>query len=256
MKKAFTLAEVLITLVVIGVVAAITLPTMIQNYNEQERAAKVKKAYSTIAQALIKADALGGGSDFEAADGSDESIKEWYDTYMAPGLSTIRYCIYGNTMRQNGCWSTEDTIDAEGNKIPYSSGGGYGPGYNTASFVLADGTMATIDIFDPNDLWNIFGVKVKSNKGLAIYFDINGDRKPNKMGKDVFCLVYKDGSAVPCYADSSRATENCEKRTGVTATNGYWYDDEGNPHQYSGSWNADYNGRAGYGCIMKYMKKQ
>lgn len=42
--RAFTLAEVLITLGVIGVVAAMTLPTLIQNYQEQEYVNKLKKA--------------------------------------------------------------------------------------------------------------------------------------------------------------------------------------------------------------------
>ena len=43
MKKAFTLSEVLITLVIIGVVAALTIPVLQENYLEKERIAKVKK---------------------------------------------------------------------------------------------------------------------------------------------------------------------------------------------------------------------
>ena len=43
MKKAFTLAEVLITLGIIGVVAAMTMPSLIQNYKERETVSKVKK---------------------------------------------------------------------------------------------------------------------------------------------------------------------------------------------------------------------
>ena len=47
-KVAFTLAEVLITLGIIGVVAAMTMPSLIQNYQKQEMAAKVKKVYSVL----------------------------------------------------------------------------------------------------------------------------------------------------------------------------------------------------------------
>ena len=49
-KSAFTLAEVLITLVIIGVIAAITVPTLINKTNKQEYGSKLKKAYSTLSQ--------------------------------------------------------------------------------------------------------------------------------------------------------------------------------------------------------------
>ena len=51
-KAAFTLAEVLITLGIIGVVAALTLPTLIQNHQKQVYVTQLKKAYSNISNAL------------------------------------------------------------------------------------------------------------------------------------------------------------------------------------------------------------
>ena len=51
-KGAFTLAEVLITLGIIGVVAALTLPSLIQNHHEQVLENKLKKMYSTISQGI------------------------------------------------------------------------------------------------------------------------------------------------------------------------------------------------------------
>jgi prepilin-type N-terminal cleavage/methylation domain-containing protein len=67
-NKGFTLAEVLITLVVIGVIAAITLPTLIANYKKQEATAKIKKFYSTMQQVSTRA----------KADGND--WLDWADT--------------------------------------------------------------------------------------------------------------------------------------------------------------------------------
>lgn len=52
---AFTLAEVLITLGIIGVVAAITLPSLIQNYREKQRITQLKKAYSVMQNAFLMA---------------------------------------------------------------------------------------------------------------------------------------------------------------------------------------------------------
>ena len=51
-NPAFTLAEVLITLGIIGVVAAITMPTLIQNHRKQETVTKLKKIYSMVNQAI------------------------------------------------------------------------------------------------------------------------------------------------------------------------------------------------------------
>ena len=51
-KFAFTLAEVLITLGIIGVVAAMTLPTLIQNYRKQQTTTQLKATYSILSQAF------------------------------------------------------------------------------------------------------------------------------------------------------------------------------------------------------------
>lgn len=54
-KIAFTLAEVLITLGIIGVVAAMTLPSLITNYQEKQRVSQLKKVYSALSQAFVSA---------------------------------------------------------------------------------------------------------------------------------------------------------------------------------------------------------
>ncbi len=54
-RVAFTLAEVLITLGIIGVVAAMTLPTLITSYKEKQRVTQLKKSYSVLQQAFLRA---------------------------------------------------------------------------------------------------------------------------------------------------------------------------------------------------------
>lgn len=97
MKKAFTLAEVLITLGIIGVVAAMTLPALIQNNNNKVVETRLKKFYSVINQAIIMAevdygdkkiwyqDLKGAETDNEGniIEGSSESEK-WFKKYLAP----------------------------------------------------------------------------------------------------------------------------------------------------------------------------
>ena len=52
-RNAFTLAEVLITLGIIGVVAAMTLPTLIQKYQDKSDYTHLKKIYSQLLQATL-----------------------------------------------------------------------------------------------------------------------------------------------------------------------------------------------------------
>ncbi len=54
-RAAFTLAEVLITLGIIGVVAAMTLPSLVANYKEKQRVTQLKKSYSVLQQAFLRA---------------------------------------------------------------------------------------------------------------------------------------------------------------------------------------------------------
>lgn len=55
-RVAFTLAEVLITLGIIGVVAAITMPTLIANHKKKEYSARLKKFYSAMSQAIVRSE--------------------------------------------------------------------------------------------------------------------------------------------------------------------------------------------------------
>ena len=52
MKKGFTLAEVLITLGIIGVVAALTLPNMIKNHQKRVMVAQLQRTYNAIVNAM------------------------------------------------------------------------------------------------------------------------------------------------------------------------------------------------------------
>ena len=62
-KSAFTLAEVLITLGIIGVIAAITIPTIVNHYKEKVTITKLKKLNSTFQNAvnLMRQEEFGGG---------------------------------------------------------------------------------------------------------------------------------------------------------------------------------------------------
>lgn len=95
-KFGFTLAEVLITLVIIGVIAAMTIPTLMSNTNQQENKTAFKKAISTLNQAITMQYALSGESmdSFAAAAGDIRSLSS---TGFASFLSSRMQIVNTNT---------------------------------------------------------------------------------------------------------------------------------------------------------------
>ena len=96
-KKAFTLAEVLITLGIIGVVAALTMPSLIAHHRKVATASKLKKFYSTMEQAIRFGEAEYGDSNEWVKprtqrdengnldnDAQGRVSKEFFMTYLAP----------------------------------------------------------------------------------------------------------------------------------------------------------------------------
>ena len=99
---AFTLAEVLITLGIIGVVAAMTLPTLIESHNRQVVETRLEKFYSTINQAIVRAEVdFGDRSDWYQDTNNIETdengkpingssgVEKWWNTYLAPYVKTV-----------------------------------------------------------------------------------------------------------------------------------------------------------------------
>jgi len=85
-SAAFTLAEVLITLGIIGIVAALTLPTLITNYQKSVVAGRVKKFYSTVNQAIKLSEADNGSYEYwdypDSSSGDSEEYQKFVDKYL------------------------------------------------------------------------------------------------------------------------------------------------------------------------------
>jgi len=103
-RWAFTLAEVLITLGIIGVVAAMTMPVLIQNHRKSVVETRLSKFYSSINQALKLAendygemiywDEIGTGwavNDDGSPDNSRSTVVPWFEKYLKPYLVYTSY---------------------------------------------------------------------------------------------------------------------------------------------------------------------
>ena len=92
MKDGFTLAEVLVTLGIIGIVAAMTMPALMTNYRKTVTVNKVKKFYSVMSQATNTAIAINGSMgdwDGFTSHHNGKEVQQWFDKYLKPHIKVI-----------------------------------------------------------------------------------------------------------------------------------------------------------------------
>ena len=211
-KAAFTLAEVLITLGIIGVVAAMTLPTLVNNYKEKEIITQVKKTYSSINQAIALAQTKygtpGDNSGLFAASKDHVAVTKELATYF----NGARYCDAGSNAK--GCKDLNYKVKYA-TKLQSSSGNVNMAG-DMLSFpriVLNNGAVLAIksmesgcdEVEETGTSFNPDGTIQKDEDGnivtwtriravcAGIYFDVNGNKLPNQFGRDVYRIdVYRD----------------------------------------------------------------
>ncbi len=215
-SKGFTLAEIIITLGIIGIVAAMTIPVLISKLQKLQIEAQAKENYSVIAQAMKFSEYDETGS-MVIPSTSIENSKKWFETFLAPHLKVEQICY-----QQAGCWHKKGVVKTLNNQTPnYETSVGENDatiGWVSLTFRTAKGAYFDIDISSAGSTGNTFGVDTNSST-IQFYFDVNGDRKPNIIGKDIYIMVYDtDKGLVP--AGDSRTKEqvkqNCEQG------NGYW----------------------------------
>lgn len=86
-KSCFTLAEGLITIGIIGVVAAITLPALIQKHNTIFVETKLEKFYSTINQVIKLSELKNGDKKYWAP----KDTEDFWKTYLEPYIKYLKY---------------------------------------------------------------------------------------------------------------------------------------------------------------------
>ena len=196
-KFGFTLAEVLITLGVIGVVAAMTMPTVIKNYQKQVTVNKLKKAYTSLSNAVQMSKTVNGEvKDWDIKfDGKLQSTSDFADKYLIPYMKVVKAC------------KTNKTGDCG---IKVDSGGSNDA--NMTSFFTNDG----VKYFAGNG----YGNNGLITSSYIIYIDINGNNKPNKFGKDVFIfqISINKGILIANSVNSDKTTidKYCSKNVGIS----------------------------------------
>lgn len=189
-RIAFTLAEVLITLGIIGVVAAITIPMLITKHQKMITVSRLKEAYSIISQAMLLAQrdhdepkfwTLHSGSSISIR---EQATKDFCETYIVPYLTGAK--VEGwKTVKDigvtNGYVALNGKPIANGNLKASSHG-----------YVIELNNQQILYYSYDNSSTGIL-------EGMDVYVDINGKKGPNMFGKDAFLFYYNmsAGKIVP-----------------------------------------------------------
>ena len=171
-KKAFTLAEVLITLGIIGVVAAMTLPALISLYQKKIVETRLEHTYSLISQALKMAEADYGDSQYwmrDSAGPQDDAITpaiNFLETYFLPYLKDgYKYGIVGGA-------------------------GLYNIGYDVRYISSVTTKSRYVCLNSGINLFFGYYIGRQGVIGIPILIDINGPKGPNVTGRDLFELTF------------------------------------------------------------------
>ena len=207
----FTLAEVLITLAIIGVVAAMTLPTLIQNQQKRSLEVATQKFYSNMSQAVKKYMADEGvddlrntplaGDNYEDSS-STEAIASIQD-FLTKYLKVVGECNY----KTKECFAKKYNL-WNGNYNEYANfteNHSNDAWNNERSYVLADGAVIRI---------GYYGDQTYPGP-IDLYVDINGRKGPNRVGYDLWSMsIFYDGSI-----DEGELTPECRKENKCDRTN-------------------------------------
>ena len=201
LKRGFTLAEVLITLGIIGVVAAMTLPALVGNYKKAQTISQLKKVYSTLSQSLLSSVYDNGDSSSwvdTSLEVSTENSKVYFDKYWKPYLKIIKIC------------DTPTSCGYSSEYVKYLSG--------KDTILIIDETRTTGFLQDGTLLsfvtvaWGEEGAYYTSSQ--LVRADLNGPKPPNVIGKDIFTfqINLKTNSVKPaCHSDSEeKVNEDCK----------------------------------------------
>ena len=142
MKKAFTLAEVLIALVIIGIIAAITIPLIVADSQKQEKISRLKKIQTTLGGLILRSEVDNGPMNTWLMGSEIGDVrKDYWNVYFKPYFSSVRLC--------------EDVYDC-GYKYSLSYSKWQDVSWNVTTsttrllFILADGTVVFYPISTTN----------------------------------------------------------------------------------------------------------
>lgn len=206
-RTAFTLAEVLITIGVIGIVAAMTIPNLTAQHRERANITKLKTVYSTITQAYTRVVTEFGRPEFwDLKEQNSPEGAQNINKLIAPYFNVTTNC---NT--DGGCWYNGVIVGLNAD----SSGPNYSTDSSFSTFTTVDGIQFAFNVED-GECKGVFGTSRQLQNVCATFtVDVNGKKHPNQYGYDVF-KFYITNFGIQPYGMSSDTTytfkDHCSKQ--------------------------------------------
>ena len=215
-KRGFTLAEVLLVITIIGIIASYTVPGLLNSVSNNQYTAALKKNYSVIANAYrnLEADGTTMTAAFPGTNTGAAALN-----VLAPKLNLIKNCgisqgcLYNSLLKYLKGTICEADFDAN-----WDGTGG--------KAILGDGSRILIQDYRDNCTHNI-GTGALSNSVCGwLLIDVNGAKGPNTVGRDVFEFwiaktgVYPSGSNGDWTVNDCNSAANGESCASIVLTQG------------------------------------
>lgn len=193
-KKGFTLSEVLITLGIIGVVAALTIPGLITQYKAKRLHSQFMKSYSVIQQAFKQM-----SEDDVSIDPTTYKNRTFYQTFMKYFNGATDCGFYGEKCVSGTNYTS---FDGKDKSVGFSEDRAYSI-FDDGQFLLPDGTLIIIENMRPQ-LW--------------VHVDLNGYKNPpNRLGYDLFTFDFLD-EELRTMGDKDTLYHDMEKYCNIKST--------------------------------------
>ena len=208
---AMTLAEVLITLGIIGIVAALTISTLFNNYQKQEYSSKLKKFYTTFNEALTNL-----SSDYGCqGDLRCTGLFSPTSTHIDLGEAIVKYFQTSKVCSTAANCLTKLASDYyDGSGTRYSLDGGF------YKFITSDGTAIRLENNRNNcstQWWSNNKTGHMRQACATVVVDVNGFKPPNAFGRDLFQFYITNEKGPLLYPsggiDDGRSANNWWKNT-------------------------------------------
>ncbi len=241
-QNAFTLAEVLITLAIIGVVAAISIPSVISNSQQQEFKTGLRKAVSVLNSAITMNMALDGESPYENGDLFNHLKKHMAiikTTTMLPYYTSTSSAGYDSYGGDNYAFYTTDGMRFEFDWISGASSAGSLKLHESGNYACMSTNPRGKNYPAYCNGCGSYGLNSNRNNTTkvpcAILVDVNGDKKPtpynvsckdkscgtknvyvvplpsDKKVKDIFTILITEDRAIPYGVTAQKAMYNSQK---------------------------------------------
>ena len=178
-KGAFTLAEVLITLAIIGIVAALTIPTLVQNFQTRAWDTASEVFQRKLEESLKVMNVQGTLAGYTTTEAFVDELSKHIKITRICDNDDITTCFADKVT-----WGTENEEVAMADVKRASHFGQDSWGTNTVGVQFANGVNAVL-AYNPECVQNQFSNQITGTSCLAILYDVDGFKNPNTQNKDL-----------------------------------------------------------------------